>query len=80
MITVTDAAKKQAELEIQDLIKKKESKSKLLATLTQEIINISKNPMSPPIKRSNATSLAALKAAPQRLPRRITSRANRSAG
>lgn len=38
--------KKQAELEIQDLIRKKDSKSKLLSTLTQEIINISKNPMS----------------------------------
>ena len=40
------AEQKQAELEIQDLTKKKESKSKLAATLTQEIINISKNPMS----------------------------------
>lgn len=40
------AEQKQAMLEIQDLSKKKESKSKLAATLTQEIINISKNPMS----------------------------------
>ena len=40
------AEQKQAELEIQDLTRKKESKSKLAATLTQEIINISKNPMS----------------------------------
>jgi len=42
----SDAAKKQAMLEIQDLTKKKESKSRLAATLTQEIIDISRNPMS----------------------------------
>jgi len=42
----SDAGKKQAELEIQELIKKKESKAKLSATLTQEIIDISRNPMS----------------------------------
>lgn len=40
------AEQKQAMLEVQELTKKKESKSKLAATLTQEIINISKNPMS----------------------------------
>jgi hypothetical protein len=42
----SDAAKKQAMLEIQDLTKKKESKARLAATLTQEIIDISRNPMS----------------------------------
>ena len=42
----SDAGKKQAMLEIQDLTKKKESKSRLAATLTQEIIDISRNPMS----------------------------------
>ena len=42
----SDSGKKQAELEVQDLIKKKESKSRLSATLTQEIIDISRNPMS----------------------------------
>jgi len=42
----SDAVKKQAMLEIQELTKKKESKSKLAASITQEIINISKNPMS----------------------------------
>ncbi len=40
------AEQKQAMLEVQELTKKKEGKSKLAATLTQEIINISKNPMS----------------------------------
>jgi hypothetical protein len=40
------AEQKQAQLEIQELTKKKDGKSKLAATLTQEIINISKNPMS----------------------------------
>ena len=42
----SDSGKKQAELEVQDLIKKKESKARLSATLTQEIIDISRNPMS----------------------------------
>jgi hypothetical protein len=42
----SDSFKKQAYLEVQELIKKKESKTKLSATLTQEIIDISKNPMS----------------------------------
>jgi hypothetical protein len=42
----SDADKKQALLEMQDLINKKDSKSKLMSTLTQEIIDISKNPMS----------------------------------
>ena len=40
------ASKKQALLEIQDLVNKKDSKARLAATLTQEIIDISKNPMS----------------------------------
>lgn len=38
--------KKQASLEIEDLTKKKDSKSKLLATLAQEIITLAKNPQS----------------------------------
>jgi hypothetical protein len=38
--------KKQAQLEIDDLTKKKVSKSKLLATLAQEIISLAKNPLS----------------------------------
>ncbi len=38
--------KKQASLEIDDLTKKKDSKSKLLATLAQEIITLAKNPQS----------------------------------
>ena len=38
--------KKQSQLEINDLIAKKDSKSKLLATLAQEIITLSKNPQS----------------------------------
>jgi hypothetical protein len=41
----SEAAKKQASLEIDDLSKKKDSTSKLLATTTQEIIDISKNPL-----------------------------------
>lgn len=40
----SDADKKKAELEISDLINKKDSKSKLLASVTQEIIDISKTP------------------------------------
>ena len=39
----SEAAKKQASLEIDDLSKKKDSASKLLSTTTQEIIDISKN-------------------------------------
>lgn len=42
----SEAAKKQAMLEIGDLISKKESKSRLATTLNQEIVDISKNPMS----------------------------------
>ena len=41
----SESAKKQAMLEIEDLTKKKDSKSKLLTTVTQEILDISKNPM-----------------------------------
>ena len=41
----SEAAKKQASLEIEDLAKKKDSTSKLLATTTREIIDISKNPL-----------------------------------
>ena len=40
----SDSAKKQADLEIQDLTSKKDSKSKLLASVTQEIIDLSKDP------------------------------------
>ena len=40
----SDSAKKQAELEIEELIRKKESKSKLLGSVTQEIIDLSKDP------------------------------------
>jgi hypothetical protein len=40
----SDAQKQQSKLEINDLTKKKESRSKLLATLTQEIIDLAKNP------------------------------------
>ena len=41
----SESAKKQAMLEIDDLSKRKDSKSKLLATITQEILDLSKNPM-----------------------------------
>ena len=41
----SEAAKKQAFLEIDELSKKKDSTSKLLATTNQEIIDISKNPL-----------------------------------
>ena len=41
----SDAAKQQALLEIDALSKKKDSKSKLLASTTQEILDISKNPL-----------------------------------
>ena len=41
----SEAAKKQAGLEIDELSKKKDSTSKLLATTNQEIIDISKNPL-----------------------------------
>lgn len=40
----SDAAKKQFELELNDLQAKKDSKSKLLATTTSEIIDLSKSP------------------------------------
>jgi hypothetical protein len=40
----SDAQKQQSKLEVSDLTKKKESRSKLLATLTQEIIDLAKNP------------------------------------
>ena len=42
----SEAHKKLSLLEIQDLISKKDSKARLANTLTQEIIDISKNPMS----------------------------------
>lgn len=42
----SEAHKKQSLLEIQDLVSKKDSKARLANTLTQEIIDISKNPMS----------------------------------
>jgi len=42
----SDAAKQQALLEIDALTKKKDSTSKLLASTTQEILDISKNPLS----------------------------------
>ena len=40
----SEAQKKQSSLEVQDLTKKKESRSKLLATITQEIIDLAKLP------------------------------------
>lgn len=40
----SEGDKKKADLEIQDLINKKEAKSKLLATVTKEIIDLSSNP------------------------------------
>lgn len=42
----SESAKKQALLEIDELSKKRESKSKLLSSVTQEILDISKNPLS----------------------------------
>ena len=42
----SESFKKQAFQEIQELINKKDSKSRLAATLTKEIIDISRNPMS----------------------------------
>ena len=42
----SESFKKQAFKEIQELINKKDSKSRLAATLTKEIIDISRNPMS----------------------------------
>lgn len=42
----SDSDKKKADLEIEALITKKDSKSKLLASLTQEIIDLSKDPKS----------------------------------
>lgn len=40
----SESAKKQADLEIEDLVRKKDSKSKLLGSVTQEIIDLSKDP------------------------------------
>ena len=40
----SESAKKQASLESEELIRKKDSRSKLLSTVTQEIIDLSKNP------------------------------------
>jgi len=40
----SEAQKKQSSLEVQDLTKKKESRSRLLATITQEIIDLAKLP------------------------------------
>ena len=40
----TESLRKQAELETEELIRKKDSKSKLLSTVAQEIITLSKNP------------------------------------
>lgn len=42
----SDSQRKQFNLELDELNKKKESKSKLLSTTTQEIIDLSKSPMS----------------------------------
>ena len=42
----SESLKKQALLEIDELGKKRESKSKLLSSVTQEILDISKNPLS----------------------------------
>jgi hypothetical protein len=42
----SDSSKKQYELEISDLVEKKNSKSKLLATTIQEILDLSKQPIS----------------------------------
>lgn len=41
----SESARKQALLEIDELSKRKDSKSKLLATITQEILDLSRNPM-----------------------------------
>ena len=40
----SDSAKKQADLEVEELTNKKDSKSKLLASVTQEVIDLSKDP------------------------------------
>ena len=42
----SDSDRKKAQLEIEELTKKRDSKSKLLSTVTQEILDLSKNPMS----------------------------------
>jgi hypothetical protein len=42
----SESAKKQAQLEIDDLTRKRDSKSKLMSTVTQEILDLSKNPLS----------------------------------
>ena len=50
----SESAKKQALLEIDELSKKRESKSKLLSSVTQEILDISKNPLSKTQPKFNA--------------------------
>ena len=40
----TESLKKQAEMEMEELVRKKDSKSKLLSTVAQEIITLSKSP------------------------------------
>lgn len=40
----SESSKKQYQLEIEDLSRKKESKTKLLSSITQEILDLSKNP------------------------------------
>ena len=40
----TESLKKQAEMEVEELVRKKDSKSKLLSTVAQEIITLSKSP------------------------------------
>ena len=40
----SESAKKQANLDIEELVRKKDSKSKLLTSVTQEIIDLSKDP------------------------------------
>lgn len=50
----SESAKKQALLEIDELSKKRESKSKLLGSVTQEILDISKNPLSKTQPKFNA--------------------------
>lgn len=42
----SDSDRKKAMMEIDELTKRRDSKSKLLATVTQEILDLSKNPMS----------------------------------
>ena len=40
----TESLRKQAEMEVEELVRKKDSKSKLLSTVAQEIITLSKSP------------------------------------